>query len=168
MAITTPKGAGALLRAIETFEGHPNTRAALRLLPHVFVRPGELRFSEWTDFDFEKAVWIIPPHKTKMRRAHTIPLSTQVLDILASIEYDAGYSRFLFPSLRSVDRPMSENTINAALRRMGFAQEEMTGHGFRAMAGDAPERNGPVASRRDRAPACPLREQRRAARLHAW
>jgi integrase len=133
-AITTPKGAGALLRAIETFEGHPNTRAALRLLPHVFVRPGELRFSEWTDFDFEKAVWIIPPHKTKMRRAHTIPLSTQVLDILASIEHDADYSRFLFPSLRSVDRPMSENTINAALRRMGFAQEEMTGHGFRAMA----------------------------------
>jgi integrase len=133
-AITTPKGAGALLRAIETFEGHPNTRAALRLLPHVFVRPGELRFSEWADFDFEKAVWIIPPHKTKMRRAHTIPLSTQVLDILASIEHDADYSRFLFPSLRSVDRPMSENTINAALRRMGFAQEEMTGHGFRAMA----------------------------------
>jgi integrase len=133
-AITTPKGAGALLRAIETFEGHPNTRVALRLLPHVFVRPGELRFSEWTDFDFEKAVWIIPPHKTKMRRAHTIPLSTQVLDILALIEHDADYSRFLFPSLRSVDRPMSENTINAALRRMGFAQEEMTGHGFRAMA----------------------------------
>jgi integrase len=133
-AITTPKGAGALLRAIETFEGHPNTQVALRLLPHVFVRPGELRFSEWTDFDFEKAVWIIPPHKTKMRRAHTIPLSTQVLDILALIEHDADYSRFLFPSLRSVDRPMSENTINAALRRMGFAQEEMTGHGFRAMA----------------------------------
>ena len=133
-AITSAKEAGGLLRAIEAFEGHPNTKASLRLLPHVFVRPGELRYAEWADFDFDKALWIIPPHKTKMRRAHTIPLSRQALQILTSIEHDADYSRYLFPSLRSVDRPMSENTINAALRRMGYAQEEMTGHGFRAMA----------------------------------
>ncbi|WP_343517813.1 integrase arm-type DNA-binding domain-containing protein [Sphingomonas sp.] len=133
-AITSPKEAGGLLRAIEAFEGHPNTKVALRLLPHVFVRPGELRHAEWSDFDFDKALWTIPPHKTKMRRAHTIPLSRQALAILETIEHDADYSRFLFPSLRSVDRPMSENTINAALRRMGFAQDEMTGHGFRAMA----------------------------------
>lgn len=133
-AITTPKAAGELLRAIEAFEGHPNTLAALRLLPHVFVRPGELRFAEWTDFDLEKAIWTIPPHKTKMRRAHTIPLSRQVLKIIASIEHDSEYSSYLFPSLRSVERPMSENTINAALRRMGYAQDEMSGHGFRAMA----------------------------------
>ena len=133
-AITSPKEAGGLLRAIEAFEGHPNTKAALRLLPHVFVRPGELRHAEWSDFDFDKALWTIPPYKTKMRRAHTIPLSRQALAILETIEHDADYSRFLFPSLRSVDRPMSENTINAALRRMGFAQDEMTGHGFRAMA----------------------------------
>jgi integrase len=133
-AITRADAAGGLLRAIEAFEGHPSTKAALRLLPHVFVRPGELRHAEWTDFDFEKALWTIPPHKTKMRRAHTIPLSTQSLAILKSIEHDAEYSRYLFPSLRSVDRPMSENTINAALRRMGYAQDEMTGHGFRAMA----------------------------------
>jgi len=133
-AITTPKAAGELLRAIEAFEGHPNTLAALRLLPHVFVRPGELRFAEWADFDLEKAIWTIPPHKTKMRRAHTIPLSRQVLKIVASIEHDAEYSSYLFPSLRSVERPISENTINAALRRMGYAQDEMTGHGFRAMA----------------------------------
>ena len=133
-AITSAKEAGGLLRAIAAFEGHPNTKAALRLLPHVFVRPGELRYAEWADFDFDKALWIIPPHKTKMRRAHTIPLSRQALQILTSIEHDADYSRYLFPSLRSVDRPMSENTINAALRRMGYAQEEMTGHGFRAMA----------------------------------
>jgi len=133
-AITSPEEAGGLLRAIEAFGGHPNTKAALRLLPHVFVRPGELRHAEWSDFDFEKALWTIPPHKTKMRRAHTIPLSRQALAILETIEHDAEYSRFLFPSLRSVDRPMSENTINAALRRMGFAQDEMTGHGFRAMA----------------------------------
>ncbi|MEG3146563.1 tyrosine-type recombinase/integrase [Sphingomonas sp. RT2P30] len=133
-AIITPKEAGALLRALECFEGYPNTRAALRLLPHVFVRPGELRFAEWADFDLDKAIWTIPPHKTKMRRPHAIPLTRQALDIIASIEHDAAYSSFLFPSLRSVDRPMSENTINAALRRMGYAQDEMTGHGFRAMA----------------------------------
>ncbi|UXC91491.1 tyrosine-type recombinase/integrase [Sphingobium sp. RSMS] len=133
-AITGAHEAGGLLRALDAFEGHPNTKVALRLLPHVFVRPGELRYAEWVDFDFDKALWTIPPHKTKMRRAHTIPLSRQVLAILATIEHDAEYSRFLFPSLRSVDRPMSENTINAALRRMGYAQDEMTGHGFRAMA----------------------------------
>jgi len=133
-AITDPKEAGGLLRAIEAFEGFPETRAALRLLPHVFVRPGELRHAEWDDFDFEKAVWTIPPHKTKMRRAHTVPLSRQALDILATIGHDADYSSYLFPSLRSVKRPMSENTINAALRRLGYAQDEMTGHGFRAMA----------------------------------
>ncbi|ODU27241.1 integrase arm-type DNA-binding domain-containing protein [Sphingopyxis sp. SCN 67-31] len=133
-AITNANGAGGLLRAIEAFEGFANTKAALQLLPHVFVRPGELRYAEWADFDFDKALWTIPPHKTKMRRIHSIPLSRQALAILETIEHDAGYSSFLFPSLRSVDRPMSENTINAALRRMGFAQDEMTGHGFRAMA----------------------------------
>jgi integrase len=133
-AITSPKEAGGLLRAIEAFEGHPITKVALRLLPHVFVRPGELRHAEWADVDLDKALWTIPPHKTKMRRPHSIPLSRQVLAILETIEHDADYSCFLFPSLRSVDRPMSENTINAALRRMGYAQEEMTGHGFRAMA----------------------------------
>jgi len=133
-AITSANEAGGLMRAIEAFEGHPNTKAALCLLAHVFVRPGELRFAEWADFDFDKAIWTIPPHKAKMRRPHCIPLSAQALAILATIEHDADYNSYLFPSLRSVDRPMSENTINAALRRMGFAQDEMTGHGFRAMA----------------------------------
>src|SRR5690606_25825133 len=124
------RAVGGLLRAIEAFEGLPDTHAALRLLPHVFVRPGELRHAEWTDFDFDKSLWTIPPQKTKMRRAHTIPLSRQALAILGTIEHDADYSRFLFPSLRSVERPMSENTINAALRRLGYAQDEMTGHGL--------------------------------------
>jgi integrase len=133
-AITSTNEASGLLRAIEAFEGHPNTKAALRLLPHVFVRPGELRYAEWADFDFDKALWTIPPRKTKMRRVHSIPLSRQALAILETIEHDEEYSIFLFPSLRSVDRPMSENTINAALRRLGFSQDEMTGHGFRAMA----------------------------------
>ena len=133
-AITTPREAGALLRAIQGFEGHPVTLSALNLLPHVFVRPGELRFAEWADFDLDKAIWTIPPHKTKMRRVHSVPLSRQALDIIAGIEADGAYSNYLFPSLRSAKRPMSENTINAALRRLGYAQDEMTGHGFRAMA----------------------------------
>ena len=133
-AITTPLEVGALLRAIEGFEGHPATISALKLLPHVFVRPGELRYAEWGDFDLEKAIWTIPPHKTKMRRVHSVPLSRQALDIIVGIETDARYSKFLFPSIRSAHRPMSENTINAALRRLGYAQDEMTGHGFRAMA----------------------------------
>jgi integrase len=123
-----------LLRAIQGFEGHPVTRAALRFLPHVFVRPGELRYAEWTDFDLNKAIWTIPPHNTKMRRVHSVPLSRQALEIIAAIGTDSTYSSYLFPSLRSACRPMSENTINAALRRMGYAQDEMTGHGFRAMA----------------------------------
>jgi integrase len=133
-AITTPLEAGALLRAIQGFEGHSVMLSALKLLPHVFVRPGELRFAEWDDFDLQKAVWTIPAHKTKMRRVHSVPLSRQALDIIAGIETDKEYSSYLFPSLRSARRPMSENTINAALRRLGYAQDEMTGHGFRAMA----------------------------------
>ncbi|MFC3336793.1 tyrosine-type recombinase/integrase [Flavobacterium palustre] len=104
-AITTPKEAGALLRTIDDYDGHPLTRTALRLLPHVFVRPGELRWAEWKDFDLEKQIWTIPAHKMKMRRPHAVPLSRQVLAILAEIEHDAEYSTFLFPSLRAADRP---------------------------------------------------------------
>jgi integrase len=133
-AITTPNEVGALLRAIESFEGHPTTDIALKLAPHVFVRPGELRHAEWHDFDFDRAIWTIPAPKTKMRRAHAVPLSRQALAIIAKIEVDASYSSYLFPSLRSTKHPMSENTINAALRRLGYGQDEMTGHGFRAMA----------------------------------
>ncbi|MEQ1639280.1 MAG: integrase arm-type DNA-binding domain-containing protein [Novosphingobium sp.] len=133
-AITKPVEVGSLLRVIEGYEGHPITLAALRLLPHVFVRPGELRQAEWSEFDLDHAVWTIPDHKTKMRREHRVPLSRQALAIIASIETDARLSPLVFPSLRSAKRPMSENTINAALRRLGYAQDEMTGHGFRAMA----------------------------------
>jgi integrase len=133
-AITTTPEARDLLRAIEAFEGSSEVHAALRLLPHVFVRPGELRFAEWGDFDLEKAIWTIPPHKTKMRRAHSVPLSAQALAIIRSITNDAEDSTYLFPSRTSVDRPMSENTINAALRRLGYEKDKMTGHGFRAMA----------------------------------
>ncbi|WP_226634118.1 tyrosine-type recombinase/integrase [Novosphingobium profundi] len=133
-AITTPVEAGALLRTIDTYDGYALTRTALRLLAHVFVRPGELRWAEWKEFDLKKRVWTIPAHKMKMRRPHAVPLSLQVLGILNEIEHDADYSPFLFPSLRSVERPMSDNTINAALRRLGYGKDEMTGHGFRALA----------------------------------
>ncbi len=133
-AITTPVEVGALLRAIDDYEGHSVTLTALKLLPHVFVRPGELRHAEWREFDLAKAIWTIPAHKTKMRRVHSVPLSRQALAIIEKIETDAGLSPLLLPSLRSAKRPMSENTINAALRRLGYAQDEMTGHGFRAMA----------------------------------
>lgn len=133
-AITTAAEAGALLRAVEDYDGNALTRIALRLLPHLFVRPGELRWAEWSEFDFDKCVWTIPDHKMKMRRPHAVPLSRQALAVIREIEHDASYSAFLFPSLRALDRPMSDNTINAALRRLGFGKDQMTGHGFRAMA----------------------------------
>lgn len=93
-----------------------------------------MRYAEWKEFDLENAVWTIPESKMKMRRVHKVPLSRQALEIIAMLEHDASLSRFLFPSLRSASRPMSENTINGALRRLGYAKDEMTGHGFRAMA----------------------------------
>jgi integrase len=133
-AITRPMEVGSLLRVIDGYKGSSVTLAALKLLPHVFVRPGELRHAEWGEFDLEDAVWTIPAVKTKMRREQRVPLSRQALTIIASIETDARLSPLVFPSLRSVKRPMSENTINAALRRLGYAQDEMTAHGFRAMA----------------------------------
>lgn len=133
-AITTPNEAGALLRSIDDYEGDVLTRIAMQLLAHVFVRPGELRHAEWAEFDFGRKVWTIPAHKMKMRRPHAVPLSRQALEILRQIEHDAAYSIYLFPSLRSVNRPMSDNTINGALRRMGYTKDEMTAHGFRAMA----------------------------------
>ena len=133
-AIIDPKGVGDLLRAIEGFAGEPVTHAALRLAPHVFVRPGELRQAEWREIDFDAALWTIPDHKTKMRRAHKVPLTRQSLAILKDIHPLTGDGRYVFPSLRTSERPMSDNCINAALRRMGFSKEEMTGHGFRSMA----------------------------------
>nr|WP_288487507.1 site-specific integrase [uncultured Novosphingobium sp.] len=133
-AITTPAEVGALLRCIDEYEGGELTKIALRFLPHVFVRPGELRHAEWKEFDLARAVWTIPEHKMKMRRPHAIPLSRQAIALIRQIEHDADYSPYLFPSLRARKRPMSDNTINAALRRMGYGKEDMTAHGFRAMA----------------------------------
>jgi integrase len=133
-AIVDPKGFGALLRAIGDYEGAPETLFAMELLALTFVRPGELRSAEWSEFDFDRAIWAIPGEKMKMRRAHRVPLATQSLTILRKLKDITGAGRLLFPSARSAERPMSENTINGALRRLGFKQDEMTAHGFRSAA----------------------------------
>jgi integrase len=133
-AIVTPNAFGGLLRAIEDYQGAPETRAALELLALTFVRPGELRAAEWVEFDFDAAVWEIPPGRMKMRKAHRVPLALRVLAILKEHRKLTAQGRFLFPSVRSGARCMSENTLNAALRRMGFKNEDMTSHGFRASA----------------------------------
>ncbi|WP_034995523.1 tyrosine-type recombinase/integrase [Beijerinckia mobilis] len=133
-AITEPEEFGGLLRAIATYDGMPETTTALKLLALTFVRPGELRSAEWCEFDLDTAVWAIPAEKMKMRRPHRVPLAPQAVDILKGLRAITGHGSLLFPSVRSPSRCMSENTINAALRRLGFGQEEMTGHGFRAAA----------------------------------
>ena len=133
-AITDPKQAGNLMRSIFAYTGHPYTVAALKLSPLVFVRPGELRTAEWAEIDLDAAEWRIPGTKMKMRRDHLVPLSTQAIEILSHIQAVTGHGRYVFPSVRTGERHMSENTINAALRGMGYAQEVHTAHGFRAMA----------------------------------
>ena len=133
-AIVAPKAFGGLLRAIEDYKGAPETRAALELLALTFVRPGELRAAEWAEFDLDAAVWEIPAGRMKMRKPHRVPLAPRALAILKELRKLTGEGKFLFPSVRSVARCMSENTLNAALRRMGFKKEDMTSHGFRASA----------------------------------
>jgi len=141
-AVTEPRRVGALIRAIRGYQGDPTTIAALKLLPLVMVRPGELRHAMWSEIDLDAATWRIPAGRMKMRREHLVPLSRQAVEILTELapltQHRGGALEkadyLVFPSLRSRDRPMSENTLNAALRRLGFTQDEMTSHGFRAMA----------------------------------
>ena len=133
-AIVDPIEVGALLRAIEDYQGQPSTHYALRLAPHVFVRPGELRHAEWSEFDLDAAIWIIPAVRTKMRKVHQVPLSPQAIAILRSAQTVSGTCKLAFPGLRGPTRPLSENTFNAALRRLGYSRDQMTAHGFRAMA----------------------------------
>ena len=133
-AIVDPAGIGALLRVIDDYDGLPLTKAALKLAPLVFVRPGELRKAEWAEFDLEHAEWRIPAAKTKMRRLHRVPLSKQALAIIRDLQAISRGGRWLFPSVHSISRPMSENTLNAALRRLGYSKGRMTAHGFKGMA----------------------------------
>lgn len=125
-----------LLRAIEGYSGQPTVRCALKLGPMLFVRPGELRHAEWTEFDLESTepIWRIPAAKMKMKDPHVVPLAKQAITVLRDLESHSGDGRYLFPSLRSSARPMSENTVNAALRRLGYPGTEQVGHGFRTIA----------------------------------
>jgi integrase len=141
-SITDPKKIGAMLRAIDAYEGHFATRCALRLAPLVFVRPGELRQAEWKEFDLEKGEWRIPAARMKMRETHIVPLSTQAVAVLRELHpltsrgvpLKPELPCYVFPGARTATRPMSEVAVLAALRRMGYTKDEMTGHGFRSMA----------------------------------
>ncbi len=141
-SITEPRAVGHLLQAINGYQGAFITRCALKLAPLFFVRPGELRKAEWKEFDFDKNEWRIPAARMKMREQHIVPLSKQALLILEELKPLTGSGQYLFPGARTNKRPMSENTINAALRLLGFAKHEMTGHGFRSMASTLLNENG--------------------------
>ena len=133
-AITEPAKVAELLRAIDGYQGGFVVRCALQFASLVFVRPGELRHAEWSEIDFENAEWNLPAGKMKMKEPHLVPLSQQAIGILTELKKATGESRYVFPSGRSFDRPLSNNAILAALRRMGYSKDEMSGHGFRAMA----------------------------------
>lgn len=133
-SITEPAQVGALLLALDSYQGRPETRAALRLAPLVFVRPGELRTAQWAHVDFEAAQWRIPAHLMKMRRPHIVPLSRQAIEILRELRTWTGDGPLLFPMRTNRERPMSEFTVNFALRSLGYRSGEFTGHGFRSMA----------------------------------
>ena len=133
-AITDPQMVGGLLRAIDGYTGMFSVKCALQLAPLLFVRPGELRQAEWSEINLDQAEWNIPAERMKMRESHLVPLSTQSIAILRQLYPLTGHGKYVFPSARTRERSMSENTVNAALRRLGFKTDEMTGHGFRAMA----------------------------------
>jgi integrase len=133
-AITDPKTFGGLLRAIAGYEGHFVIKAALRLSPLVFVRPGELRAMEWVEVDLENATWSIPGHRMKMSNDHIVPLSTQAVGVLKQLRAITGDSKIVFPSIRGEGRPISENTLNAALNAIGYDGTIHRAHGFRASA----------------------------------
>ena len=140
-AVTDPNEAGTLMRSIADYQGHPVTRAALVLSALVFQRPGNVRAAEWSEIDLDAAMWTVPSDKVKRTvqakisgRPHLIPLATQAVAELSEIRKLTGHGRYVFPSLLTGERCMSENTINTALRRMGYSKADMTAHGFRAMA----------------------------------
>lgn len=133
-AITEPVKVGELLRALDSYQGHVVTQYALKILPYIFVRMGEFKSMEWLELDFDNKQWLIPPEKMKMKISHIVPLADQVVNLLKELSEFTSHSTYVFPSIRTKTRPMSENTINAALRRLGYTKEEMCSHGFRSMA----------------------------------
>jgi integrase len=133
-AILEPKKLGQLLRAIDGYGGQPGTRYALKIAPHVFLRPGELRLAKWDEIDLDEKVWRIPAHRMKARKAHSLPLSRQVVSYLNELLEVSGPDGYVFPAFHTRRRPISENTLNGAFRRMGFSKDEVTAHGLRATA----------------------------------
>ena len=133
-AFTDWSGLERLIKAIWTYEGQATTRIALCLMALLYPRPGELRQAEWKEFDLDEAVWIVPAARTKMRREHRKPLSPLAVECLRELQRHTGNRRLAFPSMQSPEKPLSENTLNQALRRMGFGKDEATSHGFRATA----------------------------------
>lgn len=133
-AITDPAQLGCLLRSIHGYQGHPYTVAALRISPLLFVRAGELRYAEWSEIDLDEREWRIPGHKMKMKVPHLVPLSHQAVAILRDQYLLTGHGKYVFPSLRTFERPISDNTVNSALRSMGYDKNTHTAHGFRTTA----------------------------------
>lgn len=133
-AVLDPKKVGELLRCIDAYEGAPVTRLALQIAPHVMTRPGELRAATWDEIDFDKKIWRIDASRMKARKAHAIPLSQQVLAYLAELKSFTGPKGYLFPAFHTSRKPMSENTMNTAFRRMGYTRDEVTSHGLRTTA----------------------------------
>ncbi len=133
-SITDPQRVGQLLRDIDSYQGSQVVYCAFKLSPLLFVRPGELRQAEWSEIDLEAAEWRIPKEKMKMRKPHIVPLSRQALEIFKALEPLTGHGKYVFPAMTTSLRPMSDNTINMALRRIGYSNEDMTAHGFRSMA----------------------------------
>ncbi|MDR2199926.1 MAG: site-specific integrase [Deltaproteobacteria bacterium] len=132
--IINPDKIGKLLAQINEYDGLPSVKFALRLLPYLFVRPGELRWAEWTEINLETAVWRIPADKMKMKTPHIVPLASQIIKIIEELKKYTGDSKYLFPGSRSISRPISDVTLTAALRYLGYSREEICPHGFRAMA----------------------------------
>jgi integrase len=133
-ALTDPAQVGQLLRAIEGYVGNTATAYALKLAPLTMVRPGELRLARWSEIDLDNAEWRIPAERMKMRELHLVPLSRQAVELFQELKAVTGDGEYVFTSFRTSQRPMSNNTVNAALRRLGYTKDEMTGHGFRALA----------------------------------
>ncbi len=141
-AIIDERAFGGLLRSIDEFDGWPSIRAALQFSALTFARPGEVRGAKRSEINFEKALWRISPERTKMRRAHDVPLSRQAIAVLEDVWSLSDPGELIFPSLRTHTRSLSENAFNSALRRMGYTQDEMTAHGFRATASTILDENG--------------------------
>jgi integrase len=134
-AITDPEKFGASLRAVDDFEGQPQTVAGLKLLALCCPRPGELRQAKWPEFDFQKCIWTVPAGRMKMRLEHKVPLARQTIAVLTELREFSGHKTFVFPGLKgSSEKPLCENALNQALRRIGYAKDEMTSHGFRSSA----------------------------------